>query len=103
MPKLANDIKELVPKKCPKFPENENNGSDKESSSESEEVKNEAMDYFKSILFDLLPDIIMSENERIVDRYNNKMNPFNKKASLGGRLQNQPPCKLKEIIQHLGI
>lgn len=46
------------------------------------------MDFFKGIIFSLLPDIVMSENERIVERYNNKMNPFNKKASLGGRLQN---------------
>ena len=61
------------------------------------------MDFFKSIIFDLLPDIIMSENERIVERYNNKLNPFNKKASLGGRLQNQPACRMKEVLAHVGI
>ena len=76
---------------------------DGQSSDDSEEVKEKALDFFREIIIDLLPDIIMSENERIVERYNNKMNPFNKKPSLGGRLQNMQPVKNREIFQHLGI
>ena len=45
------------------------------------------MDFFKKIITDLIPDICMSENERIMLRYNNKMNPYNKKASVGDRLK----------------
>ena len=55
---------------------------------ESEELQEKAKEFFRGIILDLIPEIVMSENERIVERYNNKLNPFNKKPSLGGRLQN---------------
>ena len=83
LPKLANNIKDLVPR----IPVS-GDISENDDSQESEEIKEQARDFFKSIILDLLSDIVMSENERIVERYNNKMNPFNKKLSLGGRLQN---------------
>lgn len=59
--------------------------------------------FFEDIILDLIPDIVMSENDRLVDRFNNKMNPFNKKASLGGRLQNVPPVKIKQALIDVGI
>ena len=87
LPKLKNNINELIIRRKIGLK------SDHQGSSESDEEKKEYSDedldpkqFFREILFDLIPDIIMSENDRIVLHYNNKMNPFNKKASLGQRL-----------------
>jgi hypothetical protein len=50
-----------------------------------------------------LPEIVISENERITKRYSNKLNPYNGKASLPDRLKQMPPVKLKECLESLKI
>lgn len=46
---------------------------------------------------------MQTENDRIVSRYDNKTNPFNKKASLGERLKQIPSVKFAESMRNVKI
>ena len=88
LPKLKNNINELIQRRKIGLKSDHQASSDSDEN-EKKEYSDEDLDpkqFFREIIFDLIPDIIMSENDRIVQHYNNKMNPFNKKASLGQRL-----------------
>ena len=60
-------------------------------------------DYFVNIILDLIPNVCMSDNDRIMERYDNKMNPFNGKPAIGEKLKLMNCTKIGECLQYLKI
>ena len=42
----------------------------------STEYDGDPIDFFKEIIFDLIPDVVKTDSERIRERYDNERNPF---------------------------
>ena len=61
------------------------------------------MDFFKQIVFDMLPKIVEPDNVKITRQYHNPLNPYNGKASLGDRLKQIAPVRLKECLSHCQV
>jgi len=96
LPRLSNNVKEVARKILPE-------DGDAANSDSAKSQYEDPMVFFKQIIVDLIPDICMSENQRIMERYNNKTNAFNKKLSLGDRLKTMNACKFKECRTYLKI
>ena len=60
-------------------------------------------EFFHSIITDIIPEVIKTDNERIMERYDNKLNPFNGKVSVGERLKAVNPTKISQACEYLKI
>ena len=112
---LPNDIYELVEKVEKLTVINSDGGSEKRDALNSRssirtvrtvmshDFEADPLDFFRELILDLIPDIVKTDNERITERYDNKLNPFNGKASIGDRLKSVNCSKFGEALSFLKI